>query len=61
MSQPLPIDLAAAIAVSGSAPSGQDVRRGPMTFRGAAVFQWGQRQGMAALLLGLLYPGAMDA
>ena len=33
------IYLAAAIAMSG-APSAQDVRRGPMTFWGAAVFQW---------------------
>ena len=32
--------LAAAIAMSGTAPSGQDNRRGPMTFWGAAVFQW---------------------
>jgi len=34
------IYLSAAIAMSGAAPSGQDNRRGPMTFRGAAVFQW---------------------
>jgi threonine/homoserine/homoserine lactone efflux protein len=33
------IYLAAAIAMSG-APSAQDVGRGPMTFWGAAVFQW---------------------
>jgi threonine/homoserine/homoserine lactone efflux protein len=32
--------LAAAIAISGAAPSGQDNLRGPMTFWGAAVFQW---------------------
>jgi threonine/homoserine/homoserine lactone efflux protein len=32
--------LAAAIAMSGAAPSGQDNQRGPMTFWGAAVFQW---------------------
>jgi threonine/homoserine/homoserine lactone efflux protein len=32
--------LAAAIAMSGSASSGQDSRRGPMTFWGAAMFQW---------------------
>src|SRR5438552_4362095 len=32
--------LAAAIAMSGIAPSGQDSRRGPMTFWGAAMFQW---------------------
>src|SRR6202043_1130386 len=30
----------AAIAMSGAAPSGQDNARGPMTFWGAAVFQW---------------------
>ena len=34
------IYLAAAIAMSGAAPSGQDNQRGPMTFWGAAVFQW---------------------
>jgi threonine/homoserine/homoserine lactone efflux protein len=34
------IYLSAAIAMSGAAPSGQDNRRGPMTFWGAAVFQW---------------------
>jgi threonine/homoserine/homoserine lactone efflux protein len=32
--------LAAGIAISGAAPSTQDNRRGPMTFWGAAVFQW---------------------
>ena len=32
--------LAAAIAMSGAAPSAQDNARGPMTFWGAAVFQW---------------------
>lgn len=32
--------LAVAIAMSGTAPSLQDNRRGPMTFWGAAVFQW---------------------
>ncbi len=32
--------LAVGIALSGAAPTGQDVRRGPMTFWGAAVFQW---------------------
>jgi threonine/homoserine/homoserine lactone efflux protein len=32
--------LAVAIAMSGAAPSGQDNARGPMTFWGAAVFQW---------------------
>jgi threonine/homoserine/homoserine lactone efflux protein len=34
------IYLAAAIAMSGSVSSGQDNRRGPMTFWGAAMFQW---------------------
>jgi threonine/homoserine/homoserine lactone efflux protein len=32
--------LAIAIAMSGIAPSAQDNARGPMTFWGAAVFQW---------------------
>lgn len=32
--------LAAAIAISGAAPTAQDNRRGPMTFWGAAMFQW---------------------
>jgi threonine/homoserine/homoserine lactone efflux protein len=32
--------LAAAIAMSGPVKSGQDVGRGPMTFWGAAMFQW---------------------
>ena len=34
------IYLAAAIAMSGAVPSAQDNARGPMTFWGAAVFQW---------------------
>jgi threonine/homoserine/homoserine lactone efflux protein len=34
------IYLAAAIAMSGMARSAQDNARGPMTFWGAAVFQW---------------------
>jgi threonine/homoserine/homoserine lactone efflux protein len=34
------IYLAVAIAMSGAAKSSQDNRRGPMTFWGAAVFQW---------------------
>ena len=34
------IYLAAAIAMSGPAKQGQDNQRGPMTFWGAAVFQW---------------------
>ena len=32
--------LAAAIAMSGPPKSGEDNARGPMTFCGAAVFQW---------------------
>jgi threonine/homoserine/homoserine lactone efflux protein len=34
------IYLAAAIAMSGPVEPGQDNQRGPMTFWGAAVFQW---------------------
>ena len=34
------IYLAAAIAMSGPVRSGQDNRHGPMTFWGAAMFQW---------------------
>jgi threonine/homoserine/homoserine lactone efflux protein len=34
------IYLAAAIALSGPVTPDQDVRRGPMTFWGAAMFQW---------------------
>jgi threonine/homoserine/homoserine lactone efflux protein len=34
------IYLAAAIAMSGPVAHGQDSRRGPMTFWGAAMFQW---------------------
>ena len=34
------IYLAAAIAMSGPLTPGQDNRRGPMTFWGAAMFQW---------------------
>jgi threonine/homoserine/homoserine lactone efflux protein len=34
------IYLAVAIAMSGTAPWAQDNQRGPMTFWGAAVFQW---------------------
>src|SRR5882672_2365009 len=34
------IYLAAAIAMSGPVASAQDNRRGPMTFWGAAMFQW---------------------
>jgi threonine/homoserine/homoserine lactone efflux protein len=32
--------LAAAIAMSGPVTPGQDNQRGPMTFQGAALFQW---------------------
>ena len=34
------IYLAAALAMSGPVSAGQDNRRGPMTFWGAAMFQW---------------------
>src|ERR1700754_415988 len=34
------IYLAVAIAISGPMNTGQDNRRGPMTFWGAALFQW---------------------
>jgi threonine/homoserine/homoserine lactone efflux protein len=34
------IYLAAMIAMSGAVATGQDNRRGPMTFWGAAMFQW---------------------
>jgi threonine/homoserine/homoserine lactone efflux protein len=39
------IYLAAAIAMSGPMTSGQDNQRGPLTFRGAAVFQWVNAKG----------------
>ena len=42
--------LAAAIAMSGATPSGQDVRRGPMTFWGAAVFQWVNAKGWVMVI-----------
>jgi threonine/homoserine/homoserine lactone efflux protein len=34
------IYLAAVIAMSGAVTSGEDIRGGPMTFWGAALFQW---------------------
>lgn len=39
------IYLAAAIAMSGPMTSGQDNQRGPLTFWGAAVFQWVNAKG----------------
>jgi threonine/homoserine/homoserine lactone efflux protein len=44
------IYLAAAIAVSGAAPSGQDNQRRPMTFWGAAVFQWVNAKGWVMVI-----------
>jgi len=44
------IYLAAAIAISGAAPSGQGNRRGPMTFWGAAVFQWINAKGWVMVI-----------
>jgi len=44
------IYLAAAIAMSGAAPSGQDNRRRPMTFWGAAVFQWINAKGWVMVI-----------
>ncbi len=44
------IYLAAAIAMSGTAPSGQDDQRGPMTFWGAAVFQWVNAKGWVMVI-----------
>ena len=41
--------LAVAIAMSG-APSAQDNRRGPMTFWGAAVFQWINAKGWVMVI-----------
>jgi threonine/homoserine/homoserine lactone efflux protein len=43
------IYLAAGLAMSG-APSAQDVRRGPMTFWGAAVFQWVNAKGWVMVI-----------
>ena len=44
------IYLAAAIAMSGAAPSGQGNRRRPMTFWGAAVFQWINAKGWVMVI-----------
>ena len=44
------IYLAAAIAISGAAASGQGNRRGPMTFWGAAVFQWINAKGWVMVI-----------
>src|SRR3978361_620353 len=42
--------LAVAIAMSGKAPSGQDNQRGPMTFWGAAMFQWVNAKGWVMVI-----------
>jgi threonine/homoserine/homoserine lactone efflux protein len=42
--------LAAAIAMSGMAPSEQDNQRGPMTFWGAAMFQWVNAKGWVMVI-----------
>src|SRR3984893_18644471 len=42
--------LAAAIAMSGTAPSGQEKQSGPMTFWGAAVFQWVNAKGWVMVI-----------
>ena len=44
------IYLAVAIAMSGPAPSGQDNQRGPMTFWGAAMFQWVNAKGWVMVI-----------
>jgi threonine/homoserine/homoserine lactone efflux protein len=44
------IYLAATIAMSGAAKSPQDNRRGPMTFWGAAVFQWVNIKGWVVVI-----------
>ncbi len=44
------IYLAAAIAMSGETSPGQDKPRGPMTFRGAAMFQWINAKGWVMVL-----------
>jgi threonine/homoserine/homoserine lactone efflux protein len=44
------IYLAAAIAMSGAATSGQDNRRGPMTFWGAVLFQWVNAKGWVMVI-----------
>jgi threonine/homoserine/homoserine lactone efflux protein len=42
--------LAAAIAMSGTAPSGRHNQRGPMTFWGAAMFQWVNAKGWVMVI-----------
>lgn len=42
--------LAAAIAMSGPAKAGQDKERGPMTFWGAAMFQWINAKGWVIVI-----------
>jgi threonine/homoserine/homoserine lactone efflux protein len=42
--------LAAVIAMSGPVASGQDNARGPMTFWGAAVFQWVNAKGWVLVI-----------
>jgi len=44
------IYLAVAIAISGKAPSGESNRRGPMTFWGAAMFQWVNAKGWVLVI-----------
>jgi threonine/homoserine/homoserine lactone efflux protein len=44
------IYLAGAIAISGPMRPGQDNRRGPMTFWGAAVFQWVNAKGWVMVI-----------
>jgi threonine/homoserine/homoserine lactone efflux protein len=44
------IYLAAAIAMSGAATSGQDNQRRPMTFWGAAAFQWVNAKGWVMVI-----------
>jgi threonine/homoserine/homoserine lactone efflux protein len=44
------IYLAAAIAMSGAAASGQDNQRGPMTFWGAVLFQWVNAKGWVMVI-----------
>src|SRR6476661_10582164 len=44
------IYLAVAIGMSGKAPSGKDNQRGPMTFWGAAMFQWINAKGWVMVI-----------
>jgi threonine/homoserine/homoserine lactone efflux protein len=44
------IYLAVAIAISGKAPSAESNRRGPMTFWGAAMFQWVNAKGWVLVI-----------